>query len=112
MFCQHTENEEQAVSAVGDDGIRQYSMSGWISALMADQAADTQAVSGRFSINEVYQSTVIVGVNAKLTFAATERTGRGLRAKTVHTFLKNRFSGSFFPDKLAIDQVLSYHNSA
>ena len=44
-------------------------------------------------------------------FAAAVRADLSAGAQTIHALPENRFSTSFFPDKLAIDQVLSYHNS-
>lgn len=112
MLGQDAEDEEQAVPAVGDDGIREHSVCGRPLTLPADQAADTKADLHRPAINEFDQGTVIVAVDTHLPAAPAVRAGLGFRAKVVCTILKNGFSGSFFTKQLAIDQVLSYHNSA
>ena len=48
----------------------------------------------------------------KRIFGTTTGTDSRLFAKMVHTFCIDGISGSFFKKKLAIDQILSYHNSA
>ena len=112
MLGQYAENEEQAVSAVRNDGIRKYGVGGRPPALAADQAADTKADLHRPAINEFDQGAVVVAVVTHLTLASAARTDLSSRSEMIHTTLKDRFSGSFFTDKLAIDQVFSYHNSA
>lgn len=74
MLGQDAEDEEQAVPAVRDDGIREDGVSGRAFTLSADQAADTQADLDRPAINEFNQGSVIVGVDAHLSPAPTERT--------------------------------------
>ena len=112
MLGQDAEDEEQAVPAVGDDGIREYGVRGRLLTLMADQAADAKAGLYGPAINEFDQRAVIVAVDTHLSAAPAVRTDLGFGAKVVCTLLKNGFSGTFFTNKLAIDQVLSYHNSA
>lgn len=112
VLGQNAKDEEQAVPAVRDDRIREHSVSGRTPALPADQTADTEADLYGPATDEFDQGPVIVGVNAHLSCAPTERTDLRAGPEVIHTSLKNRFSGSFFPDKLAIDQILSYHNSA
>lgn len=51
-------------------------------------------------------------MDVQFAFAPAVGTGLRLRLESVHTILKNGFSGSFFLDKLAIDQVFSYHSYA
>lgn len=112
MLRQNPEDEEEAVSAVRDDGIRQDGMGGGRLAPIADQAADTDIDRFRMPFNEIDQGSAIVSVDAQLAFAPTIRTSLRLWPETVHAVLKNDFSGSFFPDKLAINLVLSYHSHA
>ena len=112
VFRQDAENKKQAVPAEGDKRIREHRVSGRTLAPPADQAADTQAGLHGSAIDEFDQGPVIVGMDAHLSLAPAVRTGLGSRPQMSHTTLKNRFCGSFFTNKLAIDQVLSYHNSA
>ena len=112
VLGQDAEDEEQAVPAVRDDGIREHSVRGRTFALPADQAADTQADLHRPAVDEFDQGSFIVGMDMHLSPAPAERTSLVSGPEMIHTSLKNRFSGSFFSNKLAIDQVLSYHNSA
>lgn len=112
VLSQDAEDKEQAVPAVGDDRIREHSVRGRTLTPAADQATDTQTDLHRPPIDEFDQGSAIVAVDTHLTSASTARTGFGSRAEMIHTTLKNGFSGSFFTNKLAIDQVLSYHNSA
>ena len=64
------------------------------------------------AVNEIDQSSAIVGMDVQFTLASAVGTGLLLRPETVHAILKNDFSGPFFPNKLAINQVLSYHSYA
>ena len=87
-------------------------MRGRTLALTADQTADTQAGLHGSAIDEFDQGPIIVGVDAHFASAPTARTDFASRAEVIHTTLKNGFFGSFFTNKLAIDQILSYHNIA
>ena len=51
-------------------------------------------------------------MDAHLPPAAAARAGLGPGLEPGHALLKNDFSRPFFAGKLAIDQVLPYHNSA
>ena len=112
VFCQDTEDKEQAVPAVRDNGIREDCVCRWTLALSTGQAAYAETDLHRPAIDEFDQGAVIVGVDPHLAPATAVRTDLGFRPEMIHTTPENRFPGSFFPDKLAIDQVLSYHNSA
>lgn len=112
VLSQDAEDKEQAVPAVGDNGIREHSVRGRMLTPAADQAADAQTDLHRPSIDEFNQGPAIIAVDPHLASASTARTDFVSGLKMIHTTLKNGFSGSFFTDKLAIDQVLSYHNSA
>ena len=112
VLGQDAENQEQTVPAVRDDGIREHSVSGRTLTLPADQTTDTQADLYGLATDEFDQGPVIEGVNTHLSNAPAERTDLKSRPEMIHASLKNRFSGTFFTNKLAINQVLSYHNSA
>ena len=51
-------------------------------------------------------------MDAHLSTAAAARAGLDSGSQPVHVLLKNHFFWSFFTGKLAIDQVLPYHNNA
>ena len=74
MLGQDTEDKEQAVSAVGNDGIREYSVRRRAFTLPADQAADTQADLYRPAIDEFDQGPAIVSVDAHFSPAPAEWT--------------------------------------
>ena len=109
MFCEDAKDEEEAVAAVRDDGIRKDSVGRLRIALIAGKTADAEADLHRMTINEFDQSAVVVSVDMKTPFASTIRAGLSSWLQMRHVFIKNVFSESFFVNKLAIDQVLSYH---
>ena len=100
------------MSAVRNDGIWQNGMSRLRAAMAAGQAADTQAYLQRMTIDKLDQGAVIISVDMKITLLPAVRASLCTWLKMLHVVIKNRFSGSFFPDKLAINQVLSYHGNA
>ena len=51
-------------------------------------------------------------MNTQASPAFAVRADLHFRPKVIHTFFEMSFTGMFFLDKLAIDQVLPYHNSA
>lgn len=112
MFCQYPENKEQAVPTVRDDGIRQNGMGGSGAALIASQTADAQTELHWMPINKLNQGSVIVSMDMHLTPANAIRTSLSRCLQILHIVVKNRFTGSFFSDKLAINRVFSYHNNA
>ena len=111
MFSQNPKDKEEAVPAIGNDGIRQYSMCGRMLTVAANEAEDAEAGLHWFPTNNINQSTTIVGMDTAFTLAATVRTGLSVGAQTIHALPENRISTSFFTDNLANDRVLSYHNN-
>jgi hypothetical protein len=97
-LCQDAKDKEKAVSAVGNDRIRQDRVRGRSLTLMADQTADTQAGLHRMTVNEFDQGAVVVGVDTHASFTATIQTDLRCRTEMVHTFTEMSFSGFFFPD--------------
>lgn len=112
VLRQDAQDEKETVVAVWDDRIRQYSVGGRMTALPADETADTKILLYGPSSDNLNQSAAVVGMDFHHALASAARACLCFRAKSGTAFLKNRFSGSFFPGKLAIDQVLPYHNSA
>ena len=108
MHGKNSEDEAQTVAAVGNDRIREYRMR--MTTPGTDQAGDRQAYVFTLAINKIRQKTVIAGISAETSPASTTRTNLQSRVQFIHAFLKNRLPGSFFLKKLAIDQILSYHN--
>ena len=80
--------------------------------MIADQAADAKLCFFWMVVNEIDQSPAVVSMDMQFALASTVRTCLQFRPEVVHTILKNGFSGSFFPDELAINRILSYHNNA
>ena len=111
MLSQDPYDKEEAVPAIGNDGIRKYSMCGRMFAIAADKAENAEAGLHRSPTNKVNQSTAIVSMDTTIALAATVRADLSSGAQMIHALHENRFSTSFFTDKLATDQVLSYHNS-
>ena len=111
MLSQDPEDKEEAVPAIGNDGIRQYSMCGRMLTVAANEAENAKAGLHWSPTNKINQSTAIVSMDTAFTLAAAVRADLSVGAQTIHALPKNRFCTSFFTDKLAIDQVLSYHNS-
>lgn len=109
VLSEGTKDEEEAVSAVRDDGIRKDGVGGMRIALIAGKAADADADLHRMTVKEFDQGAVVVSVDMKIPFASTIRAGLSSWLQMPHVFIKNSFSESFFANKLAIDQVLSYH---
>jgi len=96
MFCEDPENEEQAVAAVGYDGIRKNGMSGLRPALIAYQAANTQPDFHRMTGSEFNQCATVVSMDMQFTFASTVRAGLHTRLQMLHIFIENGFSRPFF----------------
>lgn len=109
MLCQGTKDKEQAVAAVRDDRVRQNSMC--TAALTADDPENAETDLLRMSINEFDEGAVVISVNAAPACTSADWASFQSRNEMIQTVIKDVFSGSLFPDKLAIDQVLSYHSS-
>ena len=87
VLCQYPEDEEKAVAAVRDDGIRQDGMGRRRLAIIADQATDTKVGFFGMTVNEIDQGTAIISVYMHLALASAVRTGLRLRPEAVHAFL-------------------------
>ena len=63
------------MAAIGDNGIREDSVSGRMAAPGTDEAADQEIVYLQMSVNEFDQGPFIVGMNAHTPPEATDRAG-------------------------------------
>ena len=77
----------------------------------ADDPHDPDLPDGRLSVNEVDDIPFIVTVDVAVSPAAADWAGLGLRPEGCHAFLKQNFCGFFYPEKLAIYKILSYHGN-
>ena len=107
MFREYTEHEEQTVLPVWyyrikKDGVR--------SSAGADDPDDPDPGHKRAAIHEVNQTTGIIAMDTAVAFTLTVRAGLLFRAKMCQIFAQEQFSRLFFTNKLAIDQILSYHS--
>ena len=112
VFCQNSQDEEEAVTVVGNDGIRQDRMCGQRPAAIAGQSADKQVDFADMTIHEFDQGTAVVRMDAQVSPAAAVRTGLRSRDQMGQMIPDDYFAGPFFTNKVAFDQVLSYHNNA
>ncbi|HBA49024.1 MAG TPA: hypothetical protein DCZ91_14745 [Lachnospiraceae bacterium] len=88
ILRQDTEEEEQTVTGVGDDEIRE---DGVGMAAGADETHDAEAVPDRDAVHEVHQGTVIVGMDPAGAFRATAGTGLKFRMEVIHEGIKQGF---------------------
>lgn len=109
-FREDTDDEEQAVPAVRDNGIRKHGMRRFT--LRTEEPWYTEAGFHYLTIHDVNQLAVVVGKGAAFTSAAADRAGLRFWPKAPCALIEKKLSGSLLKDKLAIDPILSYHNSA
>ena len=77
----------------------------------ADDPGDPDLPDGRSSVNEVDDIPSIVTVDAAVPPAVADGAGLGLRPEGCHAFFEQNFCGFFYPEKLAIYKILSYHSN-
>jgi hypothetical protein len=107
MFCEHTEYEKQAMLPVRNYRVKK---DGMRSPAGADDPEDPDPCHNRPAIHEVDQPAVIIPMDTAVSFALTVRAGLLFRAEMWHIFAQEQFSRLFFTNKLAIDQIFSYHS--
>jgi len=108
MFCKHPENKEEAVLFIRDDRIEQDGVS-----CLAGLAEDAQHSDLRYngmSVHKVDEIPFVVGKDTAPSLGFTIRAGFRFRPKGNHVLVKEYLSGFNHADKVAIDQVLSYHD--
>ena len=88
ILRQDTEDEEQAITGVGDDEVREDGMS---MAAGTDEAEDAEAVSDGGAADEVNEGAVIVGMDPAGAFCPTAGTGLELWAESRHKRVKQGF---------------------
>ena len=88
ILCQDTEEEEQAVTGVGDDEVREDGMG---MAAGTDEAHDAEAVADWGAAYEIDQGTVIISMDPAGPLCTTAGTGLQLRAESGHERIKQGF---------------------
>ena len=76
----------------------------------ADYTEDMDEEDYFATINKVNEIAVIVGVDSTIPLPPAAWAGLQFRAERYHATVKVIFSGGFSRNKLAINQVLSYHH--
>ena len=88
ILRQDTEDEEQAITGVGDDEVREDGMS---MAAGTDEAEDAEAVSDGGAADEVNEGAVIAGMDPAGAVCPTAGTGLELWAESRHKRVKQGF---------------------
>ena len=88
VLSQDTEDEEQAVTGVRDDKVRE---DGVGMAAGTGQAQDGEAVADRSTAYEINQGTAVVGMDPAGTLCPTAGTGRKFRTEPGHEGVKQGF---------------------
>ena len=88
ILREDAEEEEQAISGVRDDEVREDGMG---MAAGADEAYDAEAVSDSPSTHEVHQGAAIVSMDPAGALRATAGTGLQFRAESGHEGIKEGF---------------------
>ncbi len=107
MLRQNTKDEKEAVLFIRNDRIKEDSMGGTAG---ADDPQYSDPGDDRLPIYEVDQVTVIISMDMAVSLTLTVRAGLLFGVEKRHVFAQQKFSRPFFTNKLAIDQILSYHN--
>lgn len=88
VLSKNTKDKEQSVSGVRDDKIRK---DGMRMPTGADKAHDTELMTDSFSVDEVGDGTVIVGMDTAGPLSTAAWTGPKFRAESLHKGIKERF---------------------
>lgn len=107
MFCQDPEYEKKTVLFIWNYRVKQDGVCGTTG---TDHAKYSESGCDRMPIHEIDQIPVIIGKYLAIPFSATIRACFNSRAEGYHILFKEYFTGLFNFNKLAINQVLSYHN--
>lgn len=89
VFPKDTQDKEQAVAAVRNDGVRKDGM-GMITAVTEDPE-DTQVILFVLPCPEINDGTPVVVMYVAVSGASTDGTGLQLRLKMIHVGIKKRF---------------------
>ena len=77
----------------------------------ADDPHDPDLPDGRLSVHEVDDIAFIVTVDVAVAFTVADGTDLRFRPEGRHTCFKKDFCRFFYPEKLAIYKILSYHSN-
>lgn len=88
ILRQDTEDEEQAITGVGNDKVGENGMG---MAAGADQAEDAEIVADNGTVYKIGQGTAIVSMDPAGAFRATAGAGLKFRAETTHEGIKQCF---------------------
>ena len=87
-LCKDTENEEQAVTGIGDNKIRKDSVG---MATATDQAEDADIAPDRPSLNKIYDPAPVISMNTAVSFGTTDGAGFQFGTERGHIGIKQNF---------------------